>query len=268
MMRSKGKYKEFEGEAPFLRKVELVRENVHHWGFPFDLPILKDRTFRLTFEAPVTIFVGENGSGKSTVLEAIAQKCGFNLEGGNRNHLYSGPRQESAALAPALRLSWFPRVSTGFFLRAESFFNFASYIDSLAEEDPNFIEAYGGKSLHRQSHGESFLSLFENRFGRKGIYILDEPEAALSPMRQLSFMRIIHELEETKQAQFLIATHSPILLTYPGAEVIQFDQSGSHKVDYRDTEHFQLTHDYLNSPERFLRNLFADDEEEEEDSDD
>src|SRR5690349_18239847 len=174
------------GRAPFLKQVELLEGILRRGQYPLSIPAFQDSPFRLKFKKPVTIFVGENGTGKSTLLEAIAQKCGFNLGGGNRNHLFDLEAQHEAALTPALRLSWLPRVTTGFFMRAESFFTFASYIDTLISEDSGFSRAYGGKSLHSQSHGESFLSLFQSRFEKPGIYILDEPEAALSPTRQLS----------------------------------------------------------------------------------
>ena len=140
-------------------------------------------------------------------------------------------------------------------MRAESFYNFANYLDGVS----NYL-AYGGKSLHQQSHGESFLALFQNRF-EHGLYILDEPEAALSPQRQLAFLRIIHALEVPRHAQFLIATHSPILLAYPGATLYQFEDDGIRAVAYRETEHYRVTKEFLNAPERVFRHLFSDEEE-------
>lgn len=221
--------------------------------FPFTIPAFS-HGINIDFDSKVTLFVGENGSGKSTLLEALAACCGFNPEGGNRNHRYqlqsSGP-----ILARSLRLSWLPKVTSGFFLRAESFFNFASYIDSIGG-----AEAYGGKSLHVQSHGESFLALFTNRF-TNGIYILDEPEAALSPARQLAFMKIINERERSGRSQFIIATHSPILLSYPGATVYSLDGPAIERVAAAATEHVQLTRDFLNAPEMYLKRLFAPDSE-------
>jgi predicted ATPase len=194
--------------------------------------------------------VGENGSGKSTLLEALAECCGFNPEGGNQDH-HRAVFAERSPLAQSLRLSWSRRVVEGFFLRAESFYNFATYLDDVSD-----MRAYGGRSLHGQSHGEAFLALFNNRF-EQGIYLLDEPEAALSPQRQLSLLRIIHDLETPGHAQFLIATHSPIILSYPGATVYSLDGAGIVPVDYRDTRHFQITRDFLNCPERFYKHLFA-----------
>jgi len=206
----------------------------------------------------VTFFVGENGSGKSTLLEGIAERCGFSLRGGNRNHnLNTGYRFDGyeSPLADLLELSWSPRkINDGFFMRAESFFNFASYIDELAKEDARILQAYGGKSLNEQSHGESFLALFNNQF-ESGIYILDEPEAALSPARVLAFMAVIHQLDITGRAQFLIATHSPLLICYPGATIYQFDDEGVRETYYEDTEHFSLTKAFLNNPKLYLHHL-------------
>src|SRR5262245_27966330 len=183
--RSPGVAKRLMG-APFLRRVVSAPELTDSSRYPFNI-----RAFScgidLSFRANVTFLVGENGSGKSTLLEALAECCGFSPEGGNRDHQREAP-QERSALAQALRLSWRPKVAEGFFMRAESFYNFATYIEGVSD-----LRAYGGRSLHAQSHGESFLSLFANRF-EQGIYILDEPEAALSPQRQLSFLRIIHDL--------------------------------------------------------------------------
>ena len=204
--------------------------------------------------------MGENGSGKSTVLEGIAEQCGFSLRGGNRNHnLNTGYRFEGyeSAIAQHIQLSWTPkRISEGFFMRAESFFNFASYIDGLAVGDNRILRAYGGRSLHEQSHGESFLALFQNQF-EAGIFILDEPEAALSPSRILAFISVINQLEQSGRAQFLIATHSPMLICYPGAAVYRFDENGVNETTYHDTEHYKLTKSFLNNPAAYLRHLTA-----------
>lgn len=229
-------------------------------SYPFSIPSLKN-TDLIEFNNPVTFFVGENGSGKSTLLEAISYQCGFNSAGGGRNNQYS-VEASTSDLGDYIRLSWFPKINRGFFLRAESFYHFASYLDQLAEEDPLFqYQGYGGKSLHQQSHGESFLSLFTNRFGEEGIYLLDEPEAALSPARQLTFLRVIHELVTKDHAQFIIATHSPILLGYPDAQIYNFDESPIQEICYEETEHYRLTLNFLTRREKFLYELFRDDEE-------
>jgi len=239
--------------APFLRSIRSNPERMGGAQFPFSIPAFQGG-IALDLPTPVTFFVGENGSGKSTLLEALAEICGFNPEGGNRDH-YREAREDRSELAQALRLSWLPKMTEGFFMRAESFYNFASYLDGVSD-----LRAYGGKSLHHQSHGESFLALFQNRF-EQGLYMLDEPEAALSPQRQLAFLRIIHELETPRHAQFLIATHSPILLAYPGATLYQFEQDGIRKIAYRDTDHYLVTKEFLNNPERMLNYLFAEDEQ-------
>jgi predicted ATPase len=212
----------------------------------------------LRLKTNVSFFVGENGSGKSTLLEGIAEQCGFSLRGGNRNHnLNAGWRFNGyeTPVARAMQLLWTPRrITEGFFMRAESFFNFASYIDELAVDDSRILDAYGGKSLHEQSHGESFLALFNNQF-ESGIYLLDEPEAALSPARILAFLSIIHQLDKSGRAQFIIATHSPMLICYPGATIYQFGDNGVHETTYQDTEHFYLTKSFLNNPELYLHHL-------------
>ncbi|WP_376741782.1 AAA family ATPase [Pelotomaculum terephthalicicum] len=206
----------------------------------------------IEFKNTVTFFIGENGSGKSTLMEAIAYKCDFNTAGGGRNNYYEVPSSESA-LGDFIRLAWSPKVTNGFFLRAESFYNFASHIDSLG---PEAYLAYGGKSLHEQSHGESFLSIFSNRFGKKGIYLLDEPEAALSPTRQMALLKIIRELDQEGQSQFIIATHSPIILAYPGAQILDFDTSPVSETAYEETSHYQITKGFMDNRDLYLRKLF------------
>ena len=203
---------------------------------------------RLRFPSAVTFFVGENGTGKSTLLEAIAVACGFNAEGGSRNFRFSTANTHSG-LHRYLNLARGRTPRDGFFLRAESFYNVASYLDGM--DDPAALNSYGGVSLHDQSHGESFLALAVNRFGGQGLYLLDEPEAALSPTRQMALLALVHRLAQ-EGSQFIIATHSPILITCPGACVYQFDRYAVRQVDYRDTEHFRLTRRFLNDPERML----------------
>lgn len=208
---------------------------------------------RLAFDRPVTFLVGENGAGKSTLLEGIAVACGFNPEGGTRNFLFSTQDTHSPLgqyLTP-VRTRYF---KDGFFLRAESFYNAASYVDELQKEDPSTLFSYGGTSLHKQSHGESFLALVQNRFGGDGLYILDEPEAALSPSRLLTLMGEIARLVEA-HSQFIISTHSPILMAFPNARIYLLDEGGIRAVDYHETEHFCLTKRFLNDPEGMLHYL-------------
>lgn len=238
--------------SPFLTRVSLNEGRIQAGVHPFTIPLIEQR-LDISFTAPVTFLVGENGSGKSTLLEALAWALGFNAQGGSRDNSYA-EGADGHALGRALKLSWRQRVSDGFFLRAETFFNFATYLEEVGSP---FL-AYGGKSFHQQSHGEGFLALFENRL-EDGVYLLDEPEAALSPGRQLTFLSILYQLASMKVAQFIVATHSPILLTLPGATVLSIEDGRLREVSYRDTEHYQLTRDFLNAPERYHRHLFRDD---------
>ncbi|KOF08963.1 ATPase AAA [Planococcus glaciei] len=238
----------------FLKRISLMREQVPDFSqYPFDIPSIASFD-QLNLASPVTFFVGENGSGKSTLLEAIADKCGFNTAGGGRNNTYETHAAESE-LGDYVRLSWMPKVSNGFFMRAESFYHFASHIDELQRDGNDAYRSYGGRSLHAQSHGESFLSLFMNRFNGQAIYLLDEPEAALSPQRQLTFLRIMHELAEEEECQFIIATHSPILLGYPGAQILSFDGGAIEEIGYEETDHFKITKYFLDHREKFLKEL-------------
>ncbi|MEK4229654.1 AAA family ATPase [Solibacillus sp. FSL H8-0538] len=237
----------------YLKTVRYLSEKIpEKQRYPFNISFLEDFN-ELDIPNNVTFFVGENGSGKSTLLEAIADLCDFNTAGGSRNHLYD-VHEAGSHLSDYIRLSWEQKVARGFFLRAETFYQFASHIDQL--EDGRKYDAYGGKSLHHQSHGESFLSLFRHAFGEKSIYLLDEPEAALSPTRQLSLMRIIKELEH--DAQFIIATHSPILLGYPNATIYNFDDGPINEIRYEETIHYILTRRYLEAKDKVLAELFLD----------
>ncbi|MCI9273415.1 MAG: AAA family ATPase [Clostridiales bacterium] len=226
--------------------------------YPFGLPVVR-MMGELTLRSRVTLFVGENGSGKSTLLEAAAVACGFNPEGGSRNFCFDTHSTHSP-LYRYLKLVKGPRrPRDGFFLRAESFYNLSTELECLDQVEgapPGLLNSYGGKSLHEQSHGESFLSLVGKRFRGNGLYILDEPEAALSPSRQLALMALIFDLEK-RDSQFLIATHSPILMAYPGADLFEITQDRFERVDYRDTQHYQLTRRFLNHPESVLRELLG-----------
>lgn len=243
---------------PFLSRISLPAIRID--AYPFNIPAFVNG-LSLELSTNVTFFVGENGSGKSTLLESMAENIGFSLRGGNRNHNFNTGVNFNgfeAALTKEINLGWTPKkLSEGFFMRAESFFNFADYIDELAKDDNRIYKAYGGRSLHHQSHGESFLSLFNNQF-ESGVYFLDEPEAALSPARLMSFMRVIHTLEKSGRAQFIIATHSPMLLCYPNASIYSFEESGLQKVSYQDTEHYILTKGFLENPDAYFRFLFED----------
>lgn len=240
----------------YLKSCKVLQDTIpDKQEYPFNIPSLQD-LHELEFPTNVTFFVGENGSGKSTLLEAIADRCDFNTAGGGRQNLYEVHKAESS-LGEYIRLSWLPKISNGFFLRSETFYQFASHIDLI--EDPRRYNAFGGKSLHHQSHGESFLALFMNRFKGKAIYLLDEPEAALSPTRQLSLLKIIKDLEH--EAQFIIATHSPILLGYPNATIYSFDQGEIESIRYEDTIHYIVTKRFLDAPQSILRELFDEERE-------
>ena len=220
-------------------------------------PVLRGLTLDLP-RGRFTAVVGENGSGKSTLLEAIAVSLGFNAEGGGKNFSF-GTRPSHSPLHEYLRVAkGVRRPKDGFFLRAESFFNVATEIERLDSEPGGgrVIESYGGRSLHEQSHGEAFLALVTNRFRGDGLYILDEPEAALSPQRQLAVLSRIHDLVE-EGSQFIMATHSPILMAYPNAQIYQLSTDGIEPVAYEDTEHYQVTRTFLASPERMFRQLFS-----------
>lgn len=206
----------------------------------------------IKIDKPVTFFVGENGTGKSTLLEALAVAIGLNPEGGSKNFNFS-TRKTHSSLGEILQIARsFSREEDGFFLRAESFYNLASEVDNLAgSRFSGFYDSYGGKSLHNQSHGESFRSLMLNRFRPNGIYLLDEPEAALSPISQMSLLCIIHELVG-KNSQFFIASHSPILLAYPNASIFEFSENGLEKKTYKETDTYNITKNFLDNPEKMI----------------
>ena len=231
----------------FLRQIYSLTDRVDPQVFPWTLPVFSGGV-DIEFRQPVTFLVGENGSGKSTLLEAIADKAEFHPGGGNKNHRerYQHHVTESA-MSSALRAVWRNKVYEGFFLRAESFYNFATYFDDSGSHRMN------GK-LHTRSHGEAFLALFNDYF-EQGLFILDEPEAALSPMRQMTLLTRMYELAGSGQGQFIVATHSPILMAYPGAEILSCDGGKLLQVAYEETDHYRITRDFLNAPERFLRHL-------------
>lgn len=245
--------------ADFNDTVIDFNHTIDFTQYPFSLNIIKNLK-DIKFTTQVTFFVGENGTGKSTILEAIANKIGFGAEGGSKNIHFktSDPKTYTGAqlLAQHLTLSWRQKPTNGYFFRAESFFNVANHIDMLAKSDIGIYNSYGGKSLHEQSHGESFLSFFATRLGKDGFFIFDEPEAALSPQRQLSLLIIIHEMCKNKNTQFIIATHSPILLAYPNATIYSCDNDILTNIAYTDTEHYKITKQFLDNPERYLQHLF------------
>jgi len=235
----------------YLLKVQLKKEKIVSFDdFPFRLPVVRFLN-SLDFHPKVTFIVGENGSGKSTLLESLAIAYGFNPEGGSKNFTFSSKNSHSN-LHEYIRITkGHQRPKDGYFLRAESFYNLATEIDNL-----DLSGSYGGNSLHEQSHGESFFSLINNRFHGNGLYILDEPEAALSPMRQIALLKKIHDLLEA-DSQFIIATHSPIILAYPRSFIYELSEDGIHKVPYQQTENFMISKQFLNNPSQFLNHLIS-----------
>ena len=244
----------------FVRAIRVKREEVASFDvYPFSIPAIRDLT-RLELNRPVTLLAGENGSGKSTLVEALAVAIGFNPEGGSRNMSVATRPSHSDLHEHVVVERGVRRERTGYFLRAESFFNVATHIEALdaAPGGASIIGSYGGTSLHEQSHGESFLSLITHRFGPNGIYVLDEPEAALSLRGCLALMRRIHDLVD-EGSQFVVATHSPVILGYPGARIYVLSESGIAETEYEATEQYELTRSFLDDRDRFLRYLFADD---------
>jgi len=238
--------------SQYLIDLTLNRSEIASFDeYPFNLDAMRNFS-RLKLHPKVTYFIGENGSGKSTLLEAIAVALGFNPEGGTKNFNFETKQSEYELSKYLWVTKSHLQPRDGFFLRAESFFNVATQIDEL-----DLKGWYGGKSLHEQSHGESFLTLMTTRFRGDGIYILDEPEAALSPQRQLAILSRIHDLVRDS-SQFIIATHSPILMAYPDATIYQCGPDGINETTYEETEHYQVTRDFLMNRERMLKILLED----------
>ena len=246
----------------YIRAVEIDTDALAG-TYLYDLPVLRNfsrlKEKRIDLTSPVTFFVGENGSGKSTLIEAIAVAAGFNPEGGSRNFSFH-TRESHSTLWKNTTLIKNPvgKWKDGYFLRAESYYNVATNIEELDRTpamSPKVIESYGGRSLHEMSHGESFFALLRERFWGNGLYIFDEPEAALSPSRILAMMSVMKKLEK-KNSQFIISTHSPILTAYPGAVIYEITEDGIERRDWRMTENYLLTKGFLGNPEAFFGELF------------
>jgi predicted ATPase len=239
--------------APYLKRVWLEQERVTDADvYPFCLPFLRDG-LDLTFEKPVTIMVGENGTGKSTLLEGVAALAGYDEAGGGTGYM---PVDHSRAiekmggqLAKALRASWLPKISNGWFFRAESFFSVARYLDQAA------LEPFGGPppDFLSHSHGEGFLRFFAERCQRQGLFIFDEPESALSPARQIEFLKLLRAMERSQFVQVIMATHAPLLMAYPGARLLQLTKEGLAPVRVEDTAHYRTMAEFWRDPEGFVR---------------
>ena len=248
-------------EARYLTRLSMVPERAVSNDYPFHLPLI--RTLDLQFDSDVTVFVGENGTGKSTVIEAIAAVCRLPVSGGGRNELPDkhGPDIVSP-LADALRPVFRRRPPDAFFLRAEFQAHLASLLDAR-NADPDFrrwgdpYQRYGGGSLHTRSHGEAFLAILKNRI-RSGLFLFDEPESALSPQRQLALLAHMSKLVSEGRSQFILATHSPILLTFPGARILSFDGAVVQEIDVEETSHYQITRGILQNPATYWQHLKAD----------
>ena len=235
--------------APYLRRVWLVPEKVERWeDYPFCLPLFRQKSFEIDFDDAVTIIVGENGVGKSTLFEGIAVSAGFGLAGGSRSHV-GATRVDEASLAKALKLSWLPKVTRGYFFRAETFFGLVRYMVDAAKDvlygdpPPDWLD---------MSHGEGFLAFFEERCMQQGIYIFDEPESALSPSRQIEFLKLLRRMRETGHCQVIMATHSPILMGFPDARLLRLTPYGFEPTTLRETDHFRLMREFCADPDVFL----------------
>ena len=240
---------------PFVFAVELAAERVPSFDrFPFNLPAIQNLG-RLELHPAVTFLVGENGSGKSTLLEAIAVRMGFDEKGGDAKARFA-EREPDDSLHDALRIqgSRNRRTADRFFFRAETVFNLASDLEKLEKSDPSALDAYGAHSLHARSHGEAFLTIVQNRMRQESLFLMDEPEAALSPTRILTLIKEIDWLVRSG-SQFIVATHSPILMAYPDAVIYELGDHGIRPTTWKETEHVTLTRSFLEHPEMFLRHL-------------
>ncbi len=240
--------------SPFLKQVVLRPNGLDgKEGYPFNLPWLRDDSFELQFTTPITIIVGENGTGKSTFIEAIAAISGYDEAGGGKGYRPVDHERaidkSGSLLADSLRAGWLPKVTNGWFFRAETFFSVARYLDDVNSIKPDFLS---------WSHGEGFIRLFEERMMRQGIYFMDEPESALSPKRQLELLRILNRIQMSEISQVIMATHSPILMALPGATVLEVTRHGFEKVDYRDTQHFKLYQNFTVDPVDFIEEALRD----------
>jgi predicted ATPase len=252
------KYRPVRLPAPYLRRVWLDKSRVpEEDAYPFCLPMFRSE-FDLGFDRPITVIVGENGTGKSTLLEGIASMAGYDDAGGGKGYM---PVDHSTAieatggrLAMALRASWLPKITNGWFFKAESFFSVARYLDRAALDasarPPDFLS---------HSHGEGFLRFFDERCDRQGIFIFDEPESALSPSRQIMFLRLLRRMEQSTQCQVIMATHSPLLMAYPSARLLLLSKYGLDPVSLEQTEHFRLIQEFCTNPEAFVDSALRED---------
>jgi len=245
--------------APYLRRVWLDPERVpNSEAYPFCLPFLRGG-FELEFEAPITIIVGENGTGKSTLLEGIAALAGYDEAGGGKGYR---PVDHSTAievmggtLSKALRAAWLPKITNGWFFRAESFFSVARYLDAAAMEQAEILGGAAPPDFLSHSHGEGFLRFFAERCSRQGIFIFDEPESALSPARQIEFLKLLRKMDQSRMAQVIMATHAPLLMAYPGARLLRLTKAGLEPISVEATDHYRLMREFFASPQVFIETM-------------
>ena len=243
---------------PYLKAIEMKPGEYDKSAYPFSIPAIKTLEY-LEFHADITFLVGENGSGKSTILEAIAEVIGLGAQGGTRNFHIKDAGGKSGLDSSLRVMRNYQKPRDMYFLRAESFYNVATFMDNLAAEGgppEQVLSRYGGKSLHKRSHGESFMSALTTGFGGKGLYILDEPESALSPAKQLKAIQRISELIHD-DSQFIIATHSPIFMAFPNALIYMLDENGIREIAYEDTEHYQITTNFLTDYKQQITRLLS-----------
>jgi predicted ATPase len=243
--------------APYLKRVWLEPSRItDRKTYPFCLPLLHD-DFELRFDRAITIIVGENGTGKSTLLEGIAVLAGYDEAGGGKGYR---PVDHSRAveamggrLSSAMRASWLPKISNGWFFRAESFFSVARYLDEAALDDP-----FGGPppDFLSHSHGEGFLRFFEERCQKQGIFIFDEPESALSPARQIEFLKLMRRMDEIGHCQIIMATHAPMLMAYPNATLLRLTKQGLEPVSVKQTDHYRVMREFCDDPTGFVEAVF------------
>ena len=242
--------------APYLRRLWLDPAKIaDREAYPFCLPFLRD-DFELSFSRAITIIVGENGTGKSTLLEGIAALAGYDEAGGGKGYMpvdHSNALEKmGGALSSALRASWLPKITNGWFFRAESFFSVARYLDEAARDGggppPDFLS---------HSHGEGFLRFFQERCRRQGIYIFDEPESALSPSRQIEFLKLMRRMDDAGHCQVVMASHSPILMAYPDASLLRLTKYGLEPIRVQDTDHFKAMREFCDDPKGFVEAVFA-----------
>ena len=247
--------------APYLRRIRLEPSDIDdREAYPFCLPFLRD-DFELDFNRSITIIVGENGAGKSTLLEGIAVLSGFDEAGGGKGYMpvdhSSALEKMGGKLSQALRAGWLPRIHNGWFFRAESFFSVARYQDKVnLEEIPGVAPGIPPDYLSH-SHGEGFLRFFEERCQKQGIYIFDEPESALSPARQIEFLKLMRRMEQSAHCQIIMATHSPVLMAYPNAQLLRMTKYGLEPVTVRATDHYKIMREFCDDPRGFVEAVLA-----------